>query len=196
MNLFNLIIVILILPFVDPDRGDIHYFTLLSISASGSAGATDVSSYFKVNNITGIVYVNEANVLDYESGVEYTITVRCTDDNLKEVQVPPHLYADQEIPITINDANDPPVFYTPSLHQSLKENSAPMTVLTGSPLIVTDQDINDYSYFSIVENYGTPGMFGIDKVTGNIYQLSTPFNYEEIQSVQIKVMATDQNISE
>lgn len=177
---------------IDPDRGDIHYFSVLSIS--GAAGGNDVSLYFKVDNITGIVYVNEENVLDYESGVEYTLTIRCTDDNLQEEQVPPNLYSDQTISVTVNDANDAPVFYSLSLKQNLKENSVGTTLLTGTPVVVSDQDVNDYSYFSIVENYGNPGMFGIDSITGNIYQLSTPFNYEQIQSVRIKVQATDHGI--
>jgi hypothetical protein len=157
-----------------------------------SASEYDVSDYFRVDNMTGVVYVNKANVLDYEAGLEYTLAIRCTDDNLEEEQVPPHLYADQAITITINDANDPPEFYSVSLSQSLKENSGAMTLLTGSPLIVTDQDVSDYSFFTLVENYGNPGMFEVDSVTGNVYQISSSsFDYEQVQSVQIKVMATD-----
>ena len=56
--------IIIIIYFIDPDRGDIHYFSVLSIS--GAAGGNDVSLYFKVDNIRG-----SKNLITYDVGAYF-----------------------------------------------------------------------------------------------------------------------------
>jgi hypothetical protein len=113
--------------------------------------------------MTGVVYVNKANVLDYEAGLEYTLAIRCTDDNLEEEQVPPHLYADQAITITINDANDPPEFYSVSLWSLSYEVYQKVTL-----------------YFTVRDNGGdpsnpsNPGLSGSSKMVVTVTDLNDP----------------------
>ncbi|XP_038867647.1 protocadherin alpha-3-like [Salvelinus namaycush] len=129
--------------------------------------------------------------LDRESASQYNVTVIATDEGA------PPLSSTSVITVHVSDVNDnAPHFSEPVINVYVKENSPVDVIKTVSAL---DSDVNENGQvtYSLLERNGKSAplstMVNINSDTGDIISLQS-FNYEEIQTFQFKVQATDSGV--
>ncbi|XP_055744859.1 protocadherin alpha-3-like [Salvelinus fontinalis] len=129
--------------------------------------------------------------LDRESASQYNVTVTATDEGT------PPLSSTSVITVHVSDVNDnAPHFSEPVINVYVKENSPVDVIKTVSAL---DSDVNENGQvtYSLLERNGKSAplstMVNINSDTGDIISLQS-FNYEEIQTFQFKVQATDSGV--
>lgn len=124
----------------DPDTGQTLTF---SLQASGCGGTFADNASFSITGTT----LESAVTLDFEAKSSYSVCVRATDNGT------PALSYDEQLTVTVNDVNDPPVA-APQSYGGVVGNtlavrgttaSAPHVAITGNLLGVgaTDQDAGD-----------------------------------------------------
>jgi VCBS repeat-containing protein len=107
----------------DPDASETLSY---AITAGNTGGA------FAINSTTGVITVDNAAAVDFETNPTFALTVEVTDSEV------PMLSDTATITINLNNVNDPPTVVLGSSVVSIDENSS-----TSIPLIVTSVTVND-----------------------------------------------------
>ncbi|XP_074505716.1 protocadherin alpha-3-like [Sebastes fasciatus] len=127
--------------------------------------------------------------LDRESVSNYNVTIVATDRGT------PSLSSTSVLSIHISDVNDnPPLFPEPLINIYLKENNPPGACIKRVTATDADVDQNSQVIYSLLRSSSNPSsMLNINSETGDIHSLVS-FNYEELNSFQFKVQATDSGV--
>ncbi|XP_056296021.1 protocadherin alpha-6-like [Pseudoliparis swirei] len=130
--------------------------------------------------------------LDREIASHYNVTITATDDGI------PALTSTSKLTVYISDVNDnSPRFSDTLVNVYLKENSPVGEVLKRVSAVDADIDQNSQVSFSIIESNSNSlplsTMVNINSETGDIVSLQS-FNYEELNTFQFKVQATDSGV--
>ncbi|XP_037635768.1 LOW QUALITY PROTEIN: protocadherin alpha-8-like [Sebastes umbrosus] len=130
--------------------------------------------------------------LDRESQAEYNVTIVATDEGT------PPLSSTNIVTVHVSDVNDnPPRFSEPLINVYVKENSPVRAVI--KTVTAVDADISQngqvsYSFLqSNTNSVPVSTMVNINSETGDIVSLQS-FNYEELNTFQFKVQATDSGV--
>ena len=142
---------------------------------SGNTGGA-----FNINPSTGEITTNIS--LDRENIASYTLGVRVTDGINTSVT--------ETVTISVNDLNDSPPIILAGQTLTVVENATTGTVLSGTPITVTDTDgTTTYSSWAIVSgNTGTA--FSIDASTGAI-STNTTLDRETLASYTLGLQVSD-----
>lgn len=149
----------------DQDAGNTHTYTL--VSGFGDNSLFSISSSELVSG----------QVFDFETKRTYSIKVKTDDGNGGAFE--------QELTITVSDANDTPTAISLSVN-SIDENTAANTVI-GS-LSTTDIDTGDLHTYTLVSGFGGNASFAISGA--NLTNVSA-FDFETKSSYSIKVKTDD-----
>ncbi|XP_047441826.1 protocadherin alpha-8-like [Mugil cephalus] len=130
--------------------------------------------------------------LDRETNSYYNVTITATDDGT------PALTSTRDLTVHVSDVNDnSPRFSDSVFNVYLKENSPIGAVIKRVSALDADIDQNAQVTYTIVENNSNTmplsTMININSETGDIISLQS-FNYEELQTFQFKVQATDSGV--
>lgn len=141
------------------------------------------SSYFNINNITGIVRTSQ--VIDYEETKQLNFTIIAYDSGI------PQLSSSAKIIVNIINVNDEdPVFEKESYSVSIKENSLPGTHVTTVKAIDNDEGIFGKVIYSLIGEHASD--FNIDHDSGEItVGPATVLDREYRPDISITVMASD-----
>ncbi|KAJ4946308.1 hypothetical protein JOQ06_023976 [Pogonophryne albipinna] len=130
--------------------------------------------------------------LDRESVSQFNVSITATDEGT------PSLSSTSVITVQVSDVNDnPPRFLEPLINVYVKENSPIGTTI--HVLTTLDSDLNENAkarYHLINSSPKTTqiaSMVNINSETGDIVSLQS-FNYEELNTFQFKVQATDSGV--
>ncbi|XP_073677255.1 protocadherin alpha-3-like [Garra rufa] len=129
--------------------------------------------------------------LDRERASEYNVTITATDEGT------PPLSSTSVITVHITDVNDnAPRFPDPVINVYVKENSQIGAVI--HTVSAFDPDIGDnaritYSLLESSKSGPVTSMININSDNGDIHSLQS-FNYEEINTFEFKVQATDSGV--
>jgi hypothetical protein len=138
---------------------------------------------FRIDSLTGVIYVNNSLALDYEKTKIFELGVRVKDDYKNP------LTASAKITITIKDLfeNRPPIINNQNF--SVDENK-PNGTYVGTVLAM-DYNANQTLTFSII--YGnTNNAFGIEASTGKLYVNNiSALNFEANPSFSLQVKVSD-----
>ncbi|XP_067654380.1 cadherin-23-like [Haliotis asinina] len=146
----------------DPDKGDTHSYALSGTHAS----------YISIHPNTGGLTVSQD--VDLESGLtQLDLSVTVTDSS--------GLTATQAFSITVEDINDLPPTFNPSLYTvEITENTAGDTLM--ADLTCSDGDTGNNALFDVTVASGDGGA-GIFKMSGlQLLTDSTPADYEALQA--------------
>ncbi|XP_076020962.1 protocadherin alpha-8-like [Genypterus blacodes] len=130
--------------------------------------------------------------LDRESSPVYNVTITATDEGS------PPLSSVRVITVHVSDVNDnAPRFIERVVNVYVKENSPVGSVISTIKASDPDSGENANLAYSLLNssprNIPVSSMVNINSDTGDIISLQS-FNYEEIQSIQFKVQATDSGV--
>ncbi|XP_055744845.1 protocadherin alpha-8-like isoform X13 [Salvelinus fontinalis] len=127
--------------------------------------------------------------LDRESASQYNVTITATDEGT------PPLSSTSDITIHVSDVNDnAPRFSEPVANVYVTENSPVGDVIYTMSAFDPDSDENAKMTYSLLETrLPISSSVKINSKTGDIISLQS-FNYEEIQTFQFKVQATDSGV--
>lgn len=158
---------------VDPDGDDLSF----SITHGNDGNA------FAIEPTTGVLTVNSATALDYETTPVFTLTVEVNDGTES---------AEAIITVNLTNAGDntPPVIENQTFN--VDENSAYNTYV--GTIAASDPEGDEISFTLISGNNGNA--FAIDAQTGDITVVSTGMlDYEERSEMQLTVQASDGSLS-
>ncbi|XP_069026654.1 protocadherin alpha-8-like isoform X14 [Embiotoca jacksoni] len=132
-----------------------------------------------------------SGALDRELISHYNITIKGTDEGS------PPLSSTSVVIITVSDVNDNAPWFSESIINMYVEENSPVGT-TLKAVTATDADATDngrVSYSLVSDNKLVPlsTMININSETGDIVSLQ-PFNYEELNTFQFKVQATDSGV--
>ncbi|XP_055744860.1 protocadherin alpha-4-like [Salvelinus fontinalis] len=127
--------------------------------------------------------------LDRESASQYNVTITATDEGT------PPLSSTSVITVHVSDVNDnAPRFSEPMINVYVKENSPVGDVIFTTSAFDPDSDENTKMTYSLLDKrVSISSSVNINSDTGDIISLQS-FNYEEIQTFQFKVQATDSGV--
>ncbi|XP_030595814.1 protocadherin alpha-2-like [Archocentrus centrarchus] len=130
--------------------------------------------------------------LDRESITQYNVTIIATDEGS------PPLSSTSVIPVHISDVNDnAPLFSEPVVNVYVKENSAVGATIFIITAVDPDMEENAKVTYSLIgdfsKNIPITSVVNINSETGDIVSLQS-FNYEELNTFQFKVQATDSGV--
>ncbi|XP_068570847.1 protocadherin alpha-8-like isoform X5 [Cebidichthys violaceus] len=127
--------------------------------------------------------------LDRERASQYNVTIKATDEG-----VPP-LSSTSVITVHVSDVNDnAPRFKEPVINIFVKENSPVGAVIYTMTVDDPDLDENAKVTFSVINKNNIIGsVINVNSETGDIVSLQS-FNYEELNTFQFKVQATDSGV--
>ncbi|KAM4586872.1 protocadherin alpha-3-like [Fundulus diaphanus] len=130
--------------------------------------------------------------LDREVTPRYNVTILASDEGQRP------LSNTSFIGISVSDVNDnAPKFSEPVINVYVKENSKIGTVIKTVTAVDADINNNGQVSYSVLENIGKgqhlSSMININSETGDIISLQS-FNYEELNTFQFKVQATDSGV--
>ncbi|XP_037635756.1 protocadherin alpha-10-like [Sebastes umbrosus] len=130
--------------------------------------------------------------LDRESASQYNISITATDEGS------PPLSSTRVINVHISDVNDnKPLFTENTINIYVKENSPIGAVIKTVSAIDADMDQNGQVSYSFLQSNSNSlplsTMVNINSETGDIVSLQS-FNYEELNTFQFKVQATDSGV--
>ncbi|XP_056295769.1 protocadherin alpha-5-like isoform X4 [Pseudoliparis swirei] len=129
--------------------------------------------------------------LDREKASQYNVTITATDEG-----VPP-LSSTSVITVHVSDVNDnAPRFKEPVINIFVKENSLVGAVIYTMTADDPDVDENAKVTFSVMNtklNNIIGSVINVNSETGDIVSLQS-FNYEELNTFQFKVQATDSGV--
>ena len=153
----------------DPDSGDTKTY-----SFTDSAGGR-----FAINSSTGQITVANSSLLNYESAMSHTVTVRVTDAG--------GLTYDETFMINVTDMNETPTLISLS-NNTVAENAANGTVVGTAS--TTDPDAGDTHTYSLLDSAG--GRFTIDSNTGVITVADgSLLDYDSAASHNLTIRTTD-----
>ncbi|KAI9538912.1 hypothetical protein NQZ68_008989 [Dissostichus eleginoides] len=130
--------------------------------------------------------------LDRESASQYNISITATDEGS------PPLTSTSVIKVHVSDVNDnKPLFTENIINVYVKENSPVGAVIKTVSAIDADNNRNGQVSYSILKSNSNSlplsTMVNINSETGDIVSLQS-FNYEELNTFQFKVQATDSGV--
>ncbi|XP_071267164.1 protocadherin alpha-8-like isoform X16 [Salvelinus alpinus] len=127
--------------------------------------------------------------LDRESESQYNVTITATDEGT------PPLSSTSVITVHVSDVNDnAPLFSEPVINVYVKENSLLGDVIFTISAIDRDSEENSKITYALLDkSVPISSSVNINSDTGDIISLQS-FNYEEIQTFQFKVQATDSGV--
>ncbi|XP_070959503.1 protocadherin alpha-3-like isoform X10 [Oncorhynchus clarkii lewisi] len=127
--------------------------------------------------------------LDRESVSQYNVTIIATDEGT------PPLSSTSVITVRVSDVNDnAPRFSEPIINVYVKENRPVGDVIHTMSAFDPDSDENAKVTYSLLDKSVSISSFvNINSDTGDMVSLQS-FNYEEIQTFQFKVQATDSGV--
>ncbi|XP_067374292.1 protocadherin alpha-3-like isoform X33 [Channa argus] len=130
--------------------------------------------------------------LDRESVSQYNVSIMAADEGS------PSLSSTSVVSIQVSDVNDnSPQFTEPLISIYIKENSPVGTTIYTLTTFDSDLNENAKSTYHLVNNFPKTtqiaSIVNINSETGDIVSLQS-FNYEEIQTFQFKVQATDSGV--
>ncbi|XP_038867641.1 protocadherin alpha-8-like [Salvelinus namaycush] len=127
--------------------------------------------------------------LDRESESQYNVTITATDEGT------PPLSSTSVITVHVSDVNDnAPLFSEPVINVYVKENSLLGDVIFTISAIDRDSEENSKMTYALLDkSVPISSSVNINSDTGDIISLQS-FNYEEIQTFQFKVQATDSGV--
>ncbi|KAI9538915.1 hypothetical protein NQZ68_008992 [Dissostichus eleginoides] len=127
--------------------------------------------------------------LDRERVSIYNVTIVATDKGT------PSLSSASILSIDVSDVNDnAPLFPEPLINVYVKENSAVGGVIKTVTATDVDVDQNRHVSYSLLDRSNPlSSMVNINSETGDIVSLQS-FNYEELNTFQFKVQATDSGV--
>ena len=151
-----------------------------SITAGNTDGDTDGQLPFAINSGTGVITVNDADDLDFETTTSYTLTVRATDGTTPDTE---------DITITITDVAPTVADTSANLAETAAANAAVVTVSTTG-----DDDGLTWSITGGNTNGDGDGNlpFAINSGTGAItVNDADDLDFETTTSYTLTVQATD-----
>ncbi|XP_038867640.1 protocadherin alpha-2-like [Salvelinus namaycush] len=127
--------------------------------------------------------------LDRESESQYNVTITATDEGT------PPLSSTSVITVHVSDVNDnAPLFSEPVINVYVKENSPVGDVIYTIYAFDRDSEENAKIRYALLDkSVSISSSVNINSDTGDIISLQS-FNYEEIQTFQFKVQATDSGV--
>ncbi|NOT22470.1 MAG: DUF4347 domain-containing protein [Nitrospiraceae bacterium] len=153
----------------DPDSGDTKTYSL-----TDTAGGR-----FAINSSIGQITVADGTLLNYESAMSHTVTVRVTDSGGSSY--------DEAFTIRLTNVNEAPTDLSLSAN-SVAENASTGTVV--GTVTGTDVDTGDTKTYSLTDTAG--GRFAINPSTGQITVANgNLLNYESAASHPVIVQVTD-----
>ena len=156
----------------DPDQAQTLTYRII-------AGNDDDA--FAIHPATGVLTVDNAAVLDYETGQPYVLTVEAADDGN------PSLAATATFTVSILDINEPPVIAAQTW--TVVENSPAGTVV-GTAQASDPDEGQSLAYRIVAGNDG--GAFAIDSSTGVVtVSNAAAVDYEIRQSFLLTIEAAD-----
>ncbi|KAJ0390048.1 hypothetical protein ATCC90586_011602 [Pythium insidiosum] len=135
-----------------------------------------------------VIFVGE-RLLDFETTSDYAVTLRAVDRRGLESEP-------QVLQIRVRDVNEAPVFDSDLPRYELAENH-PRGTRLWPPIRATDYDRNDIVRYalvmesSLVAAAAAPSSFGIDPVSGVLFQTAPVVDFETTPSFTLTVQATD-----
>ncbi len=153
----------------DPDSGDTKTYRFTD-SASGR---------FAINSSTGVITVADGSLLDYESAMSHSVTVRVTDSG--------GLTYDETFAINLTNVNEAPTALNLS-GATVAENAVNGMVV--GTVAVINPDAGDTHIYSLTSDAG--GRFAVNASTGQITVADSALvNYGSMSNFNIVVRATD-----
>ena len=158
----------------DPDGNTLTY----------SLTGTDAGK-FTIESSSGQIKVKTGTNLDYETKINYLVTVQVSDgkpDNAVD--------ASALVNINVTDLNEPPKFAADTATRSVEENSAAGTGV-GAAVKATDPDkVKKYNTLTYSLTGTDASDFTIDSSTGQI-KVNSSLNYESKKEYSVTVQVTD-----
>ncbi|XP_076020959.1 protocadherin alpha-3-like [Genypterus blacodes] len=181
----------------DAELGEIVALITVSDKDGGHNGITNCKVLGSVPFKLLSNYKNDYSLvvdgpLDRESSPVYNVTISATDEGS------PPLSSVSVITVHVSDVNDnAPRFIERVVNVYVKENSPVGSVISTIKASDPDSGENANLAYSLLNssprNIPVSSMVNINSDTGDIISLQS-FNYEEIQSIQFKVQATDSGV--
>ncbi|HEY9698799.1 MAG TPA: cadherin domain-containing protein [Trichocoleus sp.] len=153
---------------VDPDRGDVFTYSLVT-----GTGSND-NNLFTVDSQTGQLKVNF--VPDFETKPTYSIRVRTTDSA--------GLFFEKALTVNIANLNEPPNSLT--LSSTAIDEEVPANTLVGT-ISANDPEGGNLTY-SLVQGFGDNAAFTIN---GNRLLINSSPDYEAKSAYSIQIAVTD-----
>ncbi|XP_056296022.1 protocadherin alpha-2 [Pseudoliparis swirei] len=181
----------------DAELGTIVALVTVSDEDGGNNGVTNCRVVGSVPFKLKSNYKNDYSLvvdgpLDREHTFLYNVTITATDEGS------PPLSSNRVITVHVSDVNDnAPRFMEPVIHVYVKENSPVGSVI--HTMNAFDPDLNSNSKLTYkllnksAKNIQISSILNINSETGDIVSLQS-FNYEELNSFQFKVQATDSGV--
>ncbi|MEJ0060772.1 MAG: cadherin domain-containing protein [Terricaulis sp.] len=154
---------------IDPDAGDTRTYSLIN-----NAGGR-----FAIHATTGALTVANGALLDYETAVSHSITVRVTDAV--------GLYRDETFAVSLTNVNEAPSDIVPPGSLTVAENAANGTAI--GTFTSADPDAGDTRTYSLVNNAG--GRFAINASGALTVANGALLDYDTASSHSVIVRVTD-----
>ncbi len=146
--------------------------------------AGNTSNAFAIDPVTGLITVNNAAAIDFETNPSFTLTIQVTDNG-----VPP-LSSTALLTINLSNLNDAPV--VPPQSFTLPENS-PIGTVVGT-VTSSDGDPGQTRTYAITAG-NTNGAFSINAVTGQIrVNNAAAIDFESNAVFNLTVSVTDNGV--
>ncbi|MBK7172697.1 MAG: cadherin domain-containing protein [Bacteroidales bacterium] len=156
----------------DPDAGQVLTYSILSGNTSGA---------FTINASTGVLYVANTTVLNFESIPSFALVIKVQDNGAGNLN--------NQATMTVNlvNVNEVPVIANQSF--SINENSVNGTAV--GTVVATDPDAGQTLTYTILSG-NTSGAFAINASTGALTVAnSTALNFESTPAFSLVVKAQD-----
>ncbi|XP_063733004.1 protocadherin alpha-2-like [Eleginops maclovinus] len=181
----------------DAEMGTIVALVTVSDKDGGNNGVTYCKVVGSVPFKLKSNYKNDFSLvvdgpLDRENISLYNVTITATDEGS------PPLSSIRVITVHVSDVNDnAPRFMEPVINVYVKENSAVGSVIHTISAFDPDLDRNSKLTYKLLDsspkNIPISSVLNINSETGDIVSLQS-FNYEELNTFQFKVQATDSGV--
>ncbi|XP_063731804.1 protocadherin alpha-2-like isoform X8 [Eleginops maclovinus] len=181
----------------DAEMGTIVALVTVSDKDGGNNGVTNCKVVGSVPFKLKSNYKNDYSLvvdgpLDRENISLYNVTITATDEGS------PPLSSIRVITVHVSDVNDnAPRFMEPVINVYVKENSAVGSVIHTISAFDPDLDRNSKLTYKLLDsspkNIPISSVLNINSETGDIVSLQS-FNYEEFNTFQFKVQATDSGV--
>ncbi|XP_037635747.1 protocadherin alpha-2-like isoform X12 [Sebastes umbrosus] len=181
----------------DAELGTIVALVTVSDKDGGNNGVTKCEVVGSVPFKLKSNYKNDYSLvvdgpLDRENTSLYNVTITATDEGS------PPLSSVRVITVHVSDVNDnAPRFMEPVINVYVKENSPTGSIISTINAFDPDLDSNAKLTYKLLDSYPknipVSSVLNINSETGDMVSLQS-FNYEELNTFQFKVQATDSGV--
>ncbi|XP_037635741.1 protocadherin alpha-2-like isoform X6 [Sebastes umbrosus] len=181
----------------DAELGTIVALVTVSDKDGGNNGVTNCKVVGSVPFKLKSNYKNDYSLvvdgpLDRENTSLYNVTITATDEGS------PPLSSVRVITVHVSDVNDnAPRFMEPVINVYVKENSPTGSIISTINAFDPDLDSNAKLTYKLLDSYPknipVSSVLNINSETGDMVSLQS-FNYEELNTFQFKVQATDSGV--